>query len=248
MDLGLTGKLALITGASRGIGKAIATALAQEGASVACVATSRERVQDAVDACRALGSTADGFGCDVSDHAAVTALAAEVQERMGLIDILVNNAGVTRDQLILRMKEEDWDVVMAVNLKGAFNTCKAFARTLMKRGGARIINIASVVGLTGNAGQANYAASKGGLLAFTKSLAKELSGRQVTVNAVAPGFIETDMTEGFQGEARDAMAKAIPLGRFGSPEDVARVVTLLAGTPGAYVTGQCIPVDGGMAL
>ena len=167
---------------------------------------------------------------------------------MGPIDILVNNAGVTRDQLILRMKEEDWDAVLAVNLKGAFNTCKAFARTLMKRGGARIINIASVVGLTGNAGQANYAASKGGLLAFTKSLAKELSGRQVTVNAVAPGFIETDMTEGFQGEARDAMARAIPLGRFGAPEDVARVVALLAGTPGAYVTGQCLPVDGGMAL
>ncbi len=248
MDLGLTGKLALVTGASRGIGRAIATELAREGACVACVATAMERVQDTVDACRALGSTAEGFGCDVSDHAAVTALAAEVQERMGPIDILVNNAGVTRDQLILRMKEEDWDTVMAVNLKGAFNTCKAFARTLMKRGGARIINIASVVGLTGNAGQANYAASKGGLLAFTKSLAKELSGRQVTVNAVAPGFIETDMTEGFQGEARAAMAKAIPLGRFGAPEDVARVVALLAGTPGAYVTGQCLPVDGGMAL
>ncbi|HGY91912.1 MAG TPA: 3-oxoacyl-[acyl-carrier-protein] reductase [Planctomycetes bacterium] len=248
MDLGLTGKLALVTGASRGIGRAIATELAREGASVACVATSKERVQDTVDACRALGGAAEGFGCDVSDHAAVTAMAAEVQELMGPIDILVNNAGVTRDQLILRMKEEDWDAVLAVNLKGAFNTCKAFARTLMKRGGARIINIASVVGLTGNAGQANYAASKGGLLAFTKSLAKELSGRQVTVNAVAPGFIETDMTEGFQGEARDAMARAIPLGRFGAPEDVARVVALLAGTPGAYVTGQCLPVDGGMAL
>ncbi len=250
MDLNLKDRIAVVTGASRGIGRAIALELAREGCNVACVATSAERAQETVDMAKALGVKAKAYGADVSDFAAAQGLAAEIlADHDGGIDILVNNAGVTRDQLILRMSESDWDQVLDVNLKGAFNTCKAFAKTLMKRkGAARIVNIASVVGLDGNAGQANYAASKGGLIAFTKSLAKEFGSRQVCVNAVAPGFIETDMTHGFEGDQREAMKSAIPLGRFGAAEEVGRAVAFLAGDTGAYVTGQTFVIDGGMAI
>ncbi|MCB9831569.1 MAG: 3-oxoacyl-[acyl-carrier-protein] reductase [Planctomycetes bacterium] len=250
MDLNLEGRIAVVTGASRGIGRAIALELAREGCNVACVATSAERAEETAQMARDLGVKAKAYGADVSRFDSAQELAASIlADHAGGIDILVNNAGVTRDQLILRMSEADWDQVIDVNLKGAFNTSKAFAKTLMKRkGNARIINIASVIGLDGNAGQSNYAASKGGLIAFTKSLAKEFGSRQVCVNAVAPGFIETDMTHGFEGEQREAMRAVIPLGRFGAAEEVGRMVAFLAGDTGSYLTGQTFVIDGGMAI
>ena len=243
----LRDKLALVTGGSRGIGKAISLALAEAGCSVAVIATSEAGTQETVEAARGLGVKAQGFACDVSDADAVKALAQQVMSEMGRIDILVNNAGITRDGLLLRMSEQDWDDVMNINLKGAFNCCKSFAKPLMKRAG-RIVNLSSVVGVTGNAGQANYAASKGGLIAFTRSLAKELAARKVCVNAVAPGFIETDMTGDFDDEARATFLKGIPLGRLGTTDDVARAVLFLAGAGGSYVTGQTFVIDGGLSV
>ncbi|MEE9392240.1 MAG: 3-oxoacyl-[acyl-carrier-protein] reductase [Planctomycetota bacterium] len=248
MDFELKDKIAVVTGASRGIGRAIAEGLAREGCQIAAVATAAERVADTVAAVESLGVRAKAYGADIADFESVQALGKEILGDFGEIDILVNNAGVTRDGLFLRMSEENWDLVIDTNLKGAFNTCRAFTRTLMKRGGARVINIASIVGLQGNAGQVNYAASKGGLVAFTKALARELSSRQVCVNAIAPGFIETDMTSGFQGEQRDAMRDSIPLKRFGSGDDIAAAAVFLAGRSGAYITGQTLVVDGGIAI
>lgn len=248
MDLGLKGKVAVVTGASRGIGKAVALSLAGEGMSVACVATSEDSARGTAEACAALGVQAQPFGCDVSSFDAAKELAAAITDVFGGVDVLVNNAGVTRDGVFMRMKEDDWDRVIDVNLKGAFNLTRAFSRGLLKNRGARVINMASVVGLGGNAGQANYAASKGGLIALTRSLAKEFGGRGVTVNAIAPGFIETDMTGDVPEAHREAMVGNISLGRPGSPEDVAGGVLYLASELGGYVTGQVLVIDGGMRL
>lgn len=247
MDLGLKDKVALVTGASRGIGRAMAERLAAEGAVVACVATSEERAAETVGAIEAAGGRARAYGCDVSSFEEVQALAGRVLEDCGGLHVLVNNAGVTRDNLLMRMKEEDWDRVLDVNLKGAFNTCKAFAKPLMKAGGGRVVNVTSVVGLGGNAGQANYAASKGGLVAFTKSLAKELGSREVCVNAIAPGFIATDMTAELDEGIQSEMQKSIPLRRFGTADEVADLTAFLAGSTGAYITGHVFVIDGGLS-
>jgi 3-oxoacyl-[acyl-carrier protein] reductase len=243
----LLGKVALVTGASRGIGRAIALRLAHEGAAIAAVATQAERCADTINECRAAGVRAEAFGVDVADHAKVIALVAQIHEQFGGLDVLVNNAGITRDQLLLRMSEADFDAVIAVNLKGAWNFIKAASRPLMKVRG-RIINIASVVGLTGNAGQANYAAAKAGLIGLTRSVAKELAGRGVCVNAVAPGFIRTDMTAGLEGKAAEDLLGSIPLGRVGEAVEIARAVAFLAGPGGEYITGQTLVVDGGLSL
>ncbi|MFT5051505.1 MAG: 3-oxoacyl-[acyl-carrier protein] reductase [Chlamydiales bacterium] len=246
----LAGQVALVTGASRGIGRAIALALAGRGARVACVATRVENAQGTADLCSEIAGE-DGqarpFGVDVADTTAVAELVSVVHKEMGGLNLLVNNAGITRDQLMLRMTEDDFDRVIAVNLKGAWNFSKAATRPLMKCSG-RIINIASVVGLTGNAGQANYAASKAGLIGLTRSMAKELAGRRVCVNAVAPGFIETDMTAELDDSARTALQSSIPLARIGTPEDIAAAVEFLAGPSGSYITGQTLVVDGGLSL
>ena len=243
----LDGRVAVVTGASRGIGRAIAERLAQRGARVACVATSAENCAATVEACGAHGEGHRAWGVDVSSTAAVADLVKEVQAELGGLDILVNNAGVTRDQLMLRMSEEDFDRVIDVNLKGAWNFMKAATRPLMKSRG-RVINIASVVGLTGNAGQANYAASKAGVIGLTRSLAKELAGRGVCVNAIAPGYIETDMTAAIDDAAASALRESIPLGRIGRADEIADTVDFLLGPGGDYITGQTLVVDGGLSL
>lgn len=239
--------MALVTGASRGIGRAIARRLAERGAKVACVATSAERAQATAGECAALGAKAGAFGVDAARTAAVTDLVNQVVAEFGGLDILVNNAGITRDQLILRMSEDEFDQVIATNLKGAWNFCRASARTLMKSRG-RVVNISSVVGLTGNAGQSNYAASKAGLIGLSRSLAKELASRGVCVNAVAPGFIETDMTAALDEKARAALLESIPLNRIGTTEEIAQAVDFLVGPGGAYITGQTLVVDGGLSI
>ncbi len=244
----LAGKIALVTGASRGIGKSTAVALAGEGAEVYCLSTVQGGCDETVRLCREVGDRAHGLCADISEEEAVKTMAETVLERAGKLDILVNNAGITRDGIFLRMGTAEFDAVMNVNLRGAFLVCRAFARAMAKAKGGRIINITSVVGLSGNAGQANYAASKAGLVGLSKSLAKELAGRGVTVNAVAPGFITTDMTKEIPSPAKEAALKGIPLGRFGSPEDVAGAVVFLAGEPASYITGQVLVVDGGMTM
>ena len=242
-------KVALITGGSRGIGRAIALRLAASGASVAICARGEEAARTVADEITALGLQSFAQAADVSDADQAAQIVKATLERWGRLDILVNNAGITRDSLLMRMKEEDWDAVMATNLKGAFNCCKAAMRPMMKARGGRIINISSVVGISGNAGQANYAASKAGLLGLTKSLAKELGSRNITVNAVAPGFVpDTGMTGDLAEEAIEGLTAQIPLGRFGSVEDVAHAVAFLASDGSAYVTGQVLAVDGGMTM
>jgi 3-oxoacyl-[acyl-carrier protein] reductase len=248
----LAGQVALVTGASRGIGQAIAIRLAQDGAQVACVATSQENAQPVADACSAITPGARAFGVDVSDTDAVAALVKQISSSMdgggkAGPHILVNNAGITRDQILMRMSEEDFDRVLDVNLKGAWNFIKASTRALMKNGG-RVVNITSVVALTGNAGQANYAASKAGLIGLTLSVAKELASRGVCANAVAPGFIETDMTAALDDKARSELAASIPLARMGTPNDIAGAVAYLVGPGGAYITGQTLVVDGGLSV
>jgi 3-oxoacyl-[acyl-carrier protein] reductase len=247
LDRFLDGKVALVTGASRGIGKAVAQRLAQRGAKLACIATEAKNCTETVARCRDFGATAVALGVDVASTRAVGELVEQVQKELGEPYVLVNNAGLTRDQLLLRMSEEDFDRVIAVNLKGAWNFIRAVARPLMKSRG-RIVNISSVVGLMGNAGQANYAASKAGLLGLTRSAAKELSSRGVCVNAVAPGFIQTDMTAQMGEAAAQELASSIPLQRIGTPEEVALAVDYLVGPGGAYVTGQTLVVDGGLCL
>jgi len=241
----LEGRVAVVTGGSRGIGRAIAGELSKAGASVAVVARSLEGAQETVDG---LVGQATALTCDVADPAQCADLVNSVQEQLGPIEILVNNAGITRDNILVRLKDEDWDAVMNTNLRGAFNTTRAVARGMMKRRSGRIINIASVVGLTGNRGQANYAASKAGLIGFTKSVALELAARGILANVVAPGFIETDMTAELPDEAREALFERISLGRFGTPNDVAGAVRFLAGPAAAYITGQVLVVDGGMVM
>lgn len=243
----LSGRKALVTGASRGIGRAVALALGEAGADVALVATRAERVSEAVAEIEGLGRRALAFGADVADFSRAGEVVGETVERFGGLDILVNNAGVTRDGLCLRMSEEDWDRVLAVNLKGCFNYCRAAARPLMRSKAGRIVNVTSIVGLTGNAGQANYAAAKAGIVGLTKSLAKEFGSRGVCVNALAPGFIETDMTRSLSDDVRARSLERVALGRFGEASDVADAALFLCSDLSRYVTGQVLVVDGGMA-
>jgi 3-oxoacyl-[acyl-carrier protein] reductase len=241
-------QVAVVTGAGRGIGRAIALEFAAQGADVVCVSRTPENAQKVALEVRAAGRRAWAHAVDVADSAAVAALAARVLADPGRIDILVNNAGVTRDGLLMRMSDEDWDAVLNTNLKGAFLFTKAFCRALLKQRSGRIINISSVIGLMGNAGQANYASSKAGLLGFTKSVAREVASRGITVNAIAPGFIETDMTSGLTAQWKEQALKNIPLGTFGQPADVAHAALFLAGPGGRYITGQVLTVDGGMVM
>lgn len=243
------GKTAVVTGGSRGIGRAVCLELAAGGANVVlCYAGNEAAAQETVQAVEALGATALAVRCDVSGAAQVDALVKSAVEAFGRIDILVNNAGVTRDNLIMRMSEEDFDAVIAANLKGAFLCMKAVSRLMLKQRYGRIVNLSSVVALRGNAGQVNYAASKAGIIGMTKSLAKELASRGITVNAVAPGFIDTDMTAAIPEAARAAALSGIPMARLGAPEEVARAVAFLASDDAAYITGQVLAVDGGMAM
>ncbi len=245
----MKGMTALVTGGSRGIGRAICLELARRGASVAVnYAGSEAAARETADQCRALGVEAEIFQADVSDAAACEALARAVRERFGRVDILVNNAGITRDGLLMTAKEEDFDRVIATNLKGAYFCMKAVSRFMVRQKFGRIVSLSSVVGLRGNAGQTGYAASKAGIVGLTKAAAKELAGKNITVNAVAPGYIETDMTAVLPEKTKAAMTATIPMGRPGAAEDVARAVAFLAERESAYITGQVLCVDGGMAV
>ena len=246
--MSLEGKTALVTGGARGIGKAIARELGRCGARVGIVDLALEDAQAAVDELAETGAEGAAWAANVADADSVSAMMKEVLKEFGRLDILVNNAGITRDNLLIRLKESDWDSVIAVNLKGTFNCLKAAARPMMKARGGAIVNIASVVGVMGNAGQANYSASKAGVIGLTKTAAKELAGRGIRVNAVAPGYIETEMTEKLSDEARQAFLTAIPLGRPGSAGDVARAVRFLADSDSDYMTGQVLHIDGGMVM
>lgn len=237
------GKVVVVTGASRGIGKEMAVQFAAQGASVACVATS---LAGASATAEAIGGK--GYACDISDSAAVDALIESIVSEMGTPAVLVNNAGITRDTLMMRMKDEDWDRVIDVNLKGAFLTSRAIARPMMKARYGRIVNITSVVGLGGAPGQTNYAAAKAGLIGLTKSVAKELGSRNITCNAVAPGYIQTDMTDELPEEFREQVIKMAPAGRLGAPADIAPAVLFLASEEASYITGQVLVVDGGLTL
>jgi 3-oxoacyl-[acyl-carrier protein] reductase len=244
----LENQFAVVTGAGRGIGRAIALKFAAAGADVVCVSRTLENSEKVAAEIRALGRKAWAHVVDVADATAVNAAAEKILAECGKVDILVNNAGVTRDNLVMRMSDADWDVVLNTNLKGAFLVTKAFSRALIKQRSGRIINVASVIGLIGNAGQSNYAASKAGLIGFTKSVARELASRGITVNVIAPGFIETDMTAGLKEEMRAGVLKEIPLGSFGQPDDVASAAVFLASPAARYITGQVLAVDGGMVM
>jgi 3-oxoacyl-[acyl-carrier protein] reductase len=241
--------VAIVTGAGRGIGEAIARRLARDGARVACVSRTESNASKTAEAINAANpDSARPYAVDVADRKAVAALCERILADFGRVDILVNNAGLTRDGLAMRMSEEDWDLVLDTNLKGAFNFIQGVMRPMVKQRAGRIINITSVAGLTGNAGQANYSASKAGLIGLTKTLARELSSRSITVNAVAPGFVTTDMTVGLPENIKTAALAQIPLGRFGEPDDIAGAVAFLAGPEGKYITGQTLTVDGGMVM
>jgi len=244
----LTDQIAVVTGAGRGIGRAIALKFAAEGADVVCVSRTVENSEKVANEVRALGRKAWAVAVDVSDAGAVAAAAEKILGDAGRVDILVNNAGVTRDGLLMRMSDVDWDTVLNTNLKGAFLFTKAFTRAFAKQRSGRIINLASVIGLIGNAGQVNYAASKAGLIGLTKSVARELAGRGVTCNAIAPGFIETDMTAVLSEELKAELLKKIPLGSLGQSEDIAGAALYLATPAARYVTGQVLTVDGGMVM
>ena len=242
-------QVAVVTGAGRGIGHAIAVRLAKEGARVASVSRTEANAQKTADEINSLrADSAKAYAVDVADQAAVQKAAAEIFEQFGRVDILVNNAGVTRDGLSMRMSMDDWDTVLNTNLKGAFNFTQAVMRPMIKQRSGRIINISSIAGLTGNAGQANYAASKAGLIGLTKTLARELASRGITVNAVAPGLIETDMTTVLSEEIRQSILEKVPLGKLGEPEDIAGAVAYLASAEAKYITGQVLTVDGGMVM
>ncbi len=245
----LEGKTALVTGASRGIGRSIAETLAAEGAKVAInYAGNVKAAEEAKAAIEAAGGEAILVKADVSDPAAVQEMISTVTEAFGQIDILVNNAGITRDGLLMRMKDEDWDAVISTNLKGVYNCTKAVTKLMMKKRYGRIVNMTSVVGITGNAGQTNYSAAKAGVIGFSKSAAKELSSRGITVNMVAPGFIDTDMTAVLPEKVKEEMAAGIPLGRIGKAQDVANAVLFLVSDQASYITGQVVNVDGGMVM
>ncbi len=244
----LVSQIAVVTGAGRGIGRAIALKFAAEGADVVCISRTVENSEKVAAEIRALGRKAWAHALDVADAAAVSATVEKILADTGRADILVNNAGVTRDGLLMRMSDADWDTVLDTNLKGAFLVTKAFSRAMLKQRSGRIVNISSVIGLIGNAGQCNYAASKAGLIGFTKSVAKEFAPRGVTVNAIAPGFIETDMTAELKPEMREQVLKQIPLGSFGQAEDIAHAALFLASPGARFITGQVLAVDGGMVM
>lgn len=246
--MSLAGKVAVVTGASRGIGREIALRLAREGADVAVTATTLDSARKTADEIEQLGRRALALAVDVADAAAVEALFASVVEAFGKVDILVNNAGITRDGLLLRMKDADWDAVLDVNLKGAFNCTREAAKLMTKARSGRIVNIGSVVGEMGNAGQVNYCASKAGMIGMTKAVARELAKRGITVNAVTPGFIETDMTAVLSEKVRESLMQQIPLERFGAPEDIANAVHFLVSDMGSYITGHVLSVNGGMYM
>jgi 3-oxoacyl-[acyl-carrier protein] reductase len=244
----LASQIAVVTGAGRGIGRAIALKFANEGADVVVVSRTAENSEKVAAEIRALGRKAWAFAVDVADAAAVSAAAEKILAEAGKVDILVNNAGVTRDGLVMRMSDADWDTVLDTNLKGAFLFTKAFSRAFAKQRTGRIINISSVIGLIGNAGQSNYAASKAGLIGFTQSVAREFASRGITANCIAPGFIETDMTSELNAELKAAILKQIPMGKFGAADDIANAALFLASASASYVTGQVLTVDGGMVM
>jgi 3-oxoacyl-[acyl-carrier protein] reductase len=245
----LENKVAVITGASRGIGRAIAEVLAQQGADVVCGDRLEKQAEEtAAKIAEVSGRRTSGCLVDVADHQSAKDFIECALENFGKVDILVNNAGITRDNLLLRIDESDWDAVLTVNLKGAYNCSKAVLRPMMKQRYGRIVNISSVVGLSGNAGQTNYSASKAGLIGFTKSLAKEVGSRNITVNAVAPGYITTVLTDVLSDEYRAAAIKATPMGRLGTPEDIAHAVAFLVSDQASFITGQVLSVDGGMVM
>ncbi|MBM7586799.1 3-oxoacyl-[acyl-carrier protein] reductase [Bacillus pakistanensis] len=247
--MSLGGKTALVTGGSRGIGKEIALELARLGANIAVnFAGSEAKANEVVDEIKALGREAIAIQCNVADADSVQTMVKETISHFGSLDILVNNAGITRDNLLMRMKETEWDDVININLKGVFLCTKAATRQMMKQRSGRIINISSIVGVSGNPGQANYVAAKSGVIGLTKTTAKELAPRGITVNAVAPGFIATDMTDELSEEVKTEMQKQIPLTRFGEPKDIAKVVSFLASDDASYMTGQTLHVDGGMVM
>ncbi|XJZ28466.1 3-oxoacyl-[acyl-carrier-protein] reductase [Bacillota bacterium Lsc_1132] len=247
--MNLEGKSALVTGASRGIGREIALELARQGADVAVnFAGSETKANEVVDEIKALGRQAFAVKCDVSNAEEVAAMVKETIDQFGKLDILVNNAGITKDNLLMRMKEEEWDDVININLKGVFLCTKAVTRQMMKQRAGRIINVSSIVGVSGNPGQANYVAAKAGVIGLTKTTAKELAARNITVNAIAPGFISTDMTDKLSEDVKVEMLKQIPLARFGEPKDIAKVAAFLASEDSAYMTGQTLHIDGGMVM
>jgi len=246
--LDLRGKVAIVTGAARGIGKSIAMKLALAGANVVIADVEEEMAKSAAKEISQKGSETISVMVNVSSLSSVEEMVKKTLDKFGRIDILVNNAGVTRDALVMRMKEEDWNLVLDVNLKGAFNCIKVVSPIMVKQRAGKIVNIASIVGISGNAGQANYSASKGGLIALTKTCAKELASRQINVNAVAPGFIETSMTERLPAEVKERLSSQIPFGKIGKPEDVASAVLFLVSEEAAYITGEVVKVDGGMAM
>ena len=244
----LDGKVAIVTGAARGIGAAIAVRLANEGSDIALCDLQEDWLTETAEAVKAAGRYLGCFGLDVSDSDGVNGVVEKVVSAHGGVDILVNNAGITRDTLMMRMSDEDWDAVLNVNLKGTFLFTRAVARPMMKKKAGTVVNIASIIGLIGNAGQCNYSASKAGVIALTKSSAKEMASRNIRVNAVAPGFIQSKMTDALSEDIRDKMLGAIPMKRFGTPEDVADVVVFLAGDTSGYMTGQVLTVSGGMVM
>ena len=244
----LSGKAAVVTGSARGIGKAIALALAHRGADVIVSDVDLPGAQAAAAEIAALGRRSAAIACNVSVRSEVESLITRAVDELGRLDILVNNAGITRDTLLVRMTEEQWDLVLDVNLKGTFFGCQAAAKVMMKARAGKIVNLASITGLIGNAGQANYSASKAGVIALTRTVAKELASRNVQVNAIAPGFIETEMTRELPEKAREAFLESIPLRRAGTPEDVAHLVCFLASSEADYITGQCITIDGGLTI
>jgi 3-oxoacyl-[acyl-carrier protein] reductase len=242
------GKVAIVTGASRGIGRSIAIALAGQGATVACLATTEQGAARTAAEIESAGGTAKGFACDISSAEAVDAAIERIGTELGTPAVLINNAGINRDTLLMRMKEEDWDAVVDVNLKGAFLCIKAVSRSMMKARYGRIVNISSIIGQVGAAGQSNYAAAKAGLFGLTMSVAKELGSRGITCNAIAPGYVMTDMTENLPEEMKEQVIKRAPVGRLGTPEDIVPAVLFLASEESRYITGQTLTVDGGLTL
>ena len=248
MKFSLNNKIAIVTGASQGIGKIIAFELAKSGAHVVCISRNKKAIESIVDKITINGGLASSFACDISDSVTFSEIIRKIIKENSRIDILVNNAGITKDSLVMRMSIEQWDDVINTNLKGAFHCTKAVMRHMMKNKFGRIINITSIVGLTGNAGQANYAASKAGLIGMTKSIAKEVASRGITANCIAPGWIETSMTEKLSEEVKSKFLSHIPVGRIGSPDDIANAVIFLASDEAGYITGQTITVDGGRII